>query len=313
MPSEDLEIRRRLDAALDQGPFSLALRLALKSSELSLDRIQHKLHERGTPLSKTALSYWQHGRTQPERRESLQALATLEDVVGVPKGALSNLLGPPRPRGRWLTQKPGGHRPDQVWSRPDGLSRVLDQLGVNQDALGWLTPVAVHFSVLVDERGGIRRAEHHRVLRAEHDGVDRQVVVYRTDKQGPAGSVEGVRGCRLGRRRSDLETGFDVYELLLDRPLRQGELTVLNHAMCHEPGLADAYVSQRVAQSVRTFSMQVQFASGRLPAQIRQSFRSSVSAEPETGADLWLGASNTAEVVAAEPDPGIYRIDWEWD
>jgi hypothetical protein len=43
---------------LRTGPFEDALRAAIRSSRLSLERIQHRLRTRGTPVSITALSYW---------------------------------------------------------------------------------------------------------------------------------------------------------------------------------------------------------------------------------------------------------------
>ncbi len=132
--------RERLEEALVTGPFSLALKQAIRASGLSLDRLQHKLGERGTPVSKTALSYWQHGRTRPERPESMRALAAVEEVLGLEAGSLSALLGPPRPRGRWLVQRPETLRADQAWARPDGLARALQAMDSSVDALpraGW--------------------------------------------------------------------------------------------------------------------------------------------------------------------------------
>ncbi len=79
--------------------FSEALRSAISSSGLSLDRIQIRLQERGVPVSVTALSYWQSGKRQPERQQSLRAILALEQILDVPTGSLLSLLPPPRPRG----------------------------------------------------------------------------------------------------------------------------------------------------------------------------------------------------------------------
>ena len=77
---------------LRTGPFEVALRAAIRASRLSLERIQHRLQTRGTPVSITALSYWQSGRRRPERPDSLLALQQLENVLSVPEGSLSALL-----------------------------------------------------------------------------------------------------------------------------------------------------------------------------------------------------------------------------
>ena len=65
---------------------------------LSLARLQHRLADSGTPVSVATLSYWQSGRSQPERLDSFHAVVGLEDVLGLPAGGLSRLLDTPRPQ-----------------------------------------------------------------------------------------------------------------------------------------------------------------------------------------------------------------------
>ena len=59
--------RDELVGLLATGPFPDALRAAIKTSRLSLDRIQHRLGLRGITISVATLSYWQSGRRRPER------------------------------------------------------------------------------------------------------------------------------------------------------------------------------------------------------------------------------------------------------
>ena len=49
-----------------------------------------ELGEHGVRVSLATLSYWQSGRSRPERRESLIALQHLEDVLRVPRGSLAD-------------------------------------------------------------------------------------------------------------------------------------------------------------------------------------------------------------------------------
>lgn len=79
--------------------FSTALRDAISTSGLGLDRVQARLLDRGIAVSVTALSYWQTGKRQPERASSIAAVRALEDILAVPTGSLLALLPPPRPRG----------------------------------------------------------------------------------------------------------------------------------------------------------------------------------------------------------------------
>jgi len=306
--------RVRLDEVLASGPFSLALKLAIKASGLSLDRLQHKLEERGARVSKTALSYWQHGRTRPERPESLRALAIVEQVLGLETAALSSLLGPPRPRGRWLAQHPNSLRLDEAWARPDGLSRALQRMGTSLDALHRLTKVGVHITSTVGANQRLLESTYLVVVRAAQDNVDRYVAAFRTD----AGMLEPLRiedtvGCRPGRRRDDEATGFCTYELLLERPLRTGELTVLRYTLRSETAEIDSYQSHRAAPGLLDFSIQVRFDPSCLPARVYRTHRLSIADSKPKETELWLGASHTAQLIEVNPLPVIYRIAWAWD
>ncbi len=306
--------RRRLEEALASGPFSVALQLAIKASGLSLDRLQHKLGERGTPVSKTALSYWQHGRTRPERRESLRALAVVEEVLGLPAGALSALLGPPRPRGRWLARQPDALRADQAWARPDGLARALQRMGSSLDALHRLTKMGHHIISAVGPDRRVVSTTHLLVMRAAQDDVDRHIVAFRTDAglTEPLGVGDTI-GCRLGRRRDDEPTGFCTFELLLERPLRAGDLTVLQYTLRPVTAEMDTYHSYRTAPGLRDFSIQVRFDPDCLPVRVYRTHRLSVAESEPEETELWLGASHTAQLVEVDPLPGIYRISWDWE
>ncbi|CRK62075.1 hypothetical protein [Alloactinosynnema sp. L-07] len=300
----------RLAEALASGPFSLALRLALKSSGLSLDRIQVRLRERDAAVSKTALSNWQSGRTQPERADSLRALAVLEDIVGVPDGALSALLGPPRPRGRWLAQAPGDMRADQAWARPDGLARALQRMGASIDSVSKMAKVAIHIVGVVDHDQRLRSLTHHLTLRAECDGVDRHTIAHRSDLPRSVDVTDTV-GCRLGRKRTDMETGFTTCELLLDRPLRAGELMSVAYTI--RTDAKEPYHSQRVGRATRVLAVQVRFTAGTLPVRVYRTYLPSIGDPNGEQVEVPLGASYTAQVTTADPIPGIYRLCWDWD
>jgi hypothetical protein len=300
----------RLEEALVRGPFCVALRLAVRASGLSLDRLQFKLRERGTPVSKTALSYWQHGRNQPERPESMRALSAIEEILGLDSGALAALLGPPRPRGRWLVQKPGALRPDQAWARPDGLARALQRMGSSLDVFHQFAQLGLHLHLSVDSDRRLDSIGHHLVARADVDGVDRKIVAFRSDASTTEPlKITGTRGCRVGRQRHDEPTGFTTFELLLDRPLRAGELAVLHYTV--HTSLPDTWHNQRVQQSLRDFSLQVSFAPSVLPARVCRSYRSTVSdSGPVT--ELSVGASHTAAFAVLDPAPGIHTLAWDW-
>ncbi len=101
---------RELAVLLRTGPFERALRAAIAARGLSLERLHARLAERGAHVSLASLSNWQRGRSRPERSRSLAAVRELESILGLPADSLVALLGPRRPRGRWLAHDPGAIR-----------------------------------------------------------------------------------------------------------------------------------------------------------------------------------------------------------
>jgi len=66
VPSPDLGTLLRV------GPFDAALRAAIRARGLSLDRLREHLRARGVTVTTATLSYWQSGRSRPERRDSVR-------------------------------------------------------------------------------------------------------------------------------------------------------------------------------------------------------------------------------------------------
>src|SRR3954470_12026440 len=134
--------------------FAEALRSAIRSSGLSLDRIQARLRARGTPVSIAALSYWQSGKRQPERNDSLTALAELETILKLPAGSLLALLPPPRPRGKQVAADK--QVTETVRFQRDVLLGLLTALGVPNalEQEQQLTLVGLHDKCQLGDDGG---------------------------------------------------------------------------------------------------------------------------------------------------------------
>ncbi|RGA03881.1 hypothetical protein DI270_016750 [Microbispora triticiradicis] len=182
-------VDNELAEVLRSGPFERALRTAIRARGLSLDRLHSRLRERGVAISLSSLSYWQRGRSRPERAASLAAVRELETILSLPEYALIGLLGPPRPRGR---------RPETV--------AVLSH----------------HEQVVVGADRRRNRASARVVLRAAAPGVDRYVVAH-----PPGARLLRAESCRPGR--SDDAGPGTLTELIFPHPLTTGETRVVEY------------------------------------------------------------------------------------
>ncbi|GII55240.1 hypothetical protein Pth03_36290 [Planotetraspora thailandica] len=280
---------RELAEVLRSGPFEHALRVAIRTRGLSLDRIHARLLERGVHISLSSLSYWQRGRSRPERAASLVALRELEVILTLPAYSLIGLLGPPRPRGRRTDPAPG-------------LTTVLSH----------------HEQVVVGADGRRRLARARLVVRAVAPGADRCVVAH-----PPGVRLLRTDYCRPGRS-SPGETGaFTLDELIFDRPLIAGETRIVEYSTgfsgpAHD---ADRHVRHLVAP-VQQHVVQVKFEGPVLPVRCFHTWSpdpwsvpgdsaSGDSASQDLG-ELHVDAFGTVHLVDAGALPGARGIRWEW-
>jgi hypothetical protein len=295
------------------GSFAEALHSAIEASGLSLDRIRSALAGQGVRISVTTLSYWRRGRSQPERASSVRAVALLEELLGLPATALSGLLGPPRPRGRWVAGAvPDGLPVAAIWPEEQRVAQVFEEL--DAPPIGELERLSIHDAYYVDARRVGHLLRMRQVVRATVPGVTRCLVVHKAD-EGATGCPEigSVRHARLGRVRRCPEIGLLVAELLLDRPLALGDSTVFEYEVETPPGGPTTGYGRRFAVPVREYVLQVHFDPAAVPAHCERYERA-----PGAGADrlrqrLWIGASASAHVLATEQAPGQTGIRWEWE
>ncbi|GII27072.1 hypothetical protein [Planotetraspora mira] len=270
---------RELVEVLRSGPFEHALRVAIRARGLSLDRIHARLRERGVHISLSSLSYWQRGRSRPERAASLVALRELETILALPAYSLIGLLGPPRPRGRRTDPSPG-------------VITVLSQ----------------HEQVVVGADRRRRLARARLVLRATAAGADRCVVAHPT----------GIRllrtdCCRPGRSGVD-ETGTTTLdELIFDRPLAAGETRILEYSTGFSGGALDADHHVRLLHvPVQQHVVQIRFEGPTLPVRCFHTWSPDPWGEPGDAGELHVDAYGTVHLIDADARPGARGIRWEW-
>ncbi|MEW9534503.1 hypothetical protein [Microbispora sp. NPDC049125] len=269
---------QELAEVLRSGPFEQALRAAIRARGLSLDRLRSRLRERGVRVSLSSLSYWQRGRSRPERAASLAAVRELEEILALPDYALIGLLGPPRPRGG----QPGREA---------------------------LTVLSHHEQVTVAADRTRLLARARMVLRATAPGADRYVVAH-----PPGTRLLHTEYCRLGRSRDDGTGARTLTELIFDHPLGPGETHVAEYSTAFSgPALrADEHL-RHLRAPVDQHLVQVRFMGAHLPVRCFHTWSPDASAPPRDAGELRVDAFGTAHLVDTGARPGVRGIRWEWD
>ena len=301
-----------LSRLLASGPFSAALRAAIADSGLSLDRIRYRRRQYGTPLSLATLSSWQSGRRQPERAASIAALGRLEEIVGVPPGALAALVGPRRARGRMAYAE----APDlvEVYRGWDPIAGLLSEFDTGSDDL--LVRLSQYERLTVGPDRRLRTLHSRALVRAATNDV-RSAIVIDQAADGSAPLIHPLRGCTLGAVRSRPEAGLTIAELRLPRPLNRGELLVMEYAVEFTPPYpADRETSRRLRLPMREHVIDVEFTRPALPARCVQF---TVSGTDDAAADavetervLTLDERDRACAMGVDLDPCVIGVRWEW-
>jgi hypothetical protein len=291
-------------------PFATALRAAIQARGLGLERIRDRLRGQGVSVSLATLSYWQSGRSRPERRDSMVVLEHLENVLELAPGALVSLLGPPRPRGRWLSKAKDHPGITRLWSDSEQIDEAIREVDTRWDER--LTRISQHDIVTVGPDRDERSIVSRQVLRAEADGPDRWVVILHIDEHDRTlPLVRPLRHCRLGRVVNRPTDGLLVAELLFDRPLSRGETIITEHALVNRAPcpLATNY-ERKFRLPVREFVLEVCFDAAALPVSCTR--YSNVDGHAEQAQPAILGDAHATHGVALNFGPGCYGFRWGW-
>jgi transcriptional regulator with XRE-family HTH domain len=306
----------RLAKLLRTGPFDEALRVAVAASGLSLDRIQDRLRRRGSRISVATLSSWQSGRYRPERPSSLLVLAELEEVLGVPPEALSALIGPPRPRGRRLATTTDD-RGLLAFGATDVDTAMDIESALSQVDTRWdesLARLSTHCRLELDTRGRERGMHSRQLLRAEVDGPDRWITGFQRDDPGPPPKLRVEPPHRLGKVVENFETGLIVAEILFDRPLRRGDIIILEYT--HENRTPRPYsmvMETTLHVPVREYVLEVRFDPAALPKSCHSFRTAELDAEARPQERLLKpDAIGSVLAVALSAGPCRLGIRWDW-
>lgn len=274
--------------------FADALRAAISARGLSLERLRYHLARHGHDISVAALSYWQSGRSRPERASSLTALAALEEILQVPTDSLVALL----PR------RPGASHPQD--RHEEKALESLARLGTPSDeGYSW---ISLYERLELDRAGALRRRSVRGVLQATRADVRGFPMLWRQALADDGGvEVQAVAGCAIGHVM-ELPNGVAV-QVLFDRSPRPGEALVVDlDVISSGRGPRLTSWERPCSGTLRELYVEVDFDAAALPMVAERVLdvggRQSVDLVPISG-PLLTG-------LVQDFGPGVFGLQWRW-
>ncbi len=292
---------RRAVGFTDADTFATALRTAIRSSGLGLERIRARLQDRGLAVTTATLSYWQSGRSRPGRRASRAIVAQLEDVLGLAPGALTGHLHPlpppVTPPVPLTALVPTGSIPSWLRETDTRLQSML-------------TITSEHDTIAVGPDRAVASRWARQILRAEVTGADRHLLVcVKRDADDPVPLFEPLAHCRAGAVRQ-IDTGLVVREVVFDRVLDQDESIVVEYRLVYPAASsADMFFDIWCRTPVRELVIDIRFDPAALPALCELVHSRPGSADETVIAD-GVVAGGSVLIIRHPAPPGRYTMRW---
>lgn len=296
--------------AKDDG-FATALRAALDASGLGLESVQRRLAQRGVSISVATLSYWQTGARTPGRRASLEVVAHLEALLGLPGGELVSRVPAPRPRG------PVAPRTDEVtlprFAARDVVRRITETVE-NPDSL-LLGRISHHDEVVIGADRRLASARSRIVGRAEADGLTGMGITQFLDDHTagtPRLIVHG--GGSVGHEIVDHDHRVVGVRLDYDVPLRRGDAVLIDYELGTEgAGPRDTSYDASCSLPVREYLLVVKFRTDDVPARV-ESYQLHGDGTPlHPRRRVQPDHRGHAVLLALDCPPGTVGMAWSWD
>jgi hypothetical protein len=291
----------------DEDGFAAVLGRTLEARGLSLSTLQRRLADRGHRVSAGTLSYWRSGQRQPEKPASIDAVAEIEELLGLDSGDLRSRIGPSRRPGPPLPQvEDGGAAPPDVPVRD-----ALRELGLGEVGQQ-LQDVTLHVTLDVDAEGQMSRQTVRTMLRATAGGAQRWFHYIFAERPVPDPLVvDRVVGARLGSCVVRPEVGLFTTELVLPRPLSVGETTIIETSTpLVDLGGHDTRYLHHVDRRLSEVVIWVRFDPARLPRRCVQTVQPLHETAVET--PIELGGVDTVHLAVRWFGPGSVGLTWEW-
>lgn len=288
--------------------FAVCLRQAIGDSGLTLDDVQRRLHELGTPVGRSTLSYWQNGRRLPSGARSHTVVRALESLLGVRPGTLLEALLAPGPLDT-VDQLTGSVAQS---STGDRVGALIEEVGCAA-SFSSIEMIAAQDFALIGAGGGLEQVSTILTFRALTE-IDRWPAVHGGEAGGDPRQIrcEPVSGARLGRVRYDDQANIVVSELVFDRMLRRGEHHIVRR-ITYDRNPTQTREAMLFSGLVRAMvSLEVSFHPDRVPVHIEEFEHS-----PETGTDRYqrpvvIGPDRRTSLVRERSRPGMIGLRWTY-
>lgn len=287
--------------------FSAAFASAVRARGVTLSHLHRRLDELATPVSVATLSYWRSGRSEPERRTSLDAVRVLEELLGLQPDELLGRLRHGRRTGPLPREAPVGAI---VAADADAAAAALAAVGFTT-AHDEFVDDRVFFTFDLDRDGRARRLRVTMAWRAIVEGARRAALVLTTDGSDEAPpELVPLAGCRLGRVHHDPDHHLSVHELLTEVSLNPGETVVVEYEIrFHGSPRLDNDIAYYAFRRIRDFFLWVRFDPDCVPAVVEE-FEVPQGGEEVTRSATVTGAASHRVVKSF--GPGTAGIRWFW-
>ncbi|WP_411071732.1 hypothetical protein [Streptomyces sp. cmx-4-25] len=288
--------------------FAAVFKEALRRRGLPLDRVRDHLESSGITLSLATLSYWQSGRSLPEKPQSLRAVDVLEPFLDLPSGTLRSLLRR-RPRG-WVPQ----HDPAAVrgvYGEDSDLEKILGDAFPYFNA--GLRRLVVHETVRVNEHRLVAEIRVTVAVRAVRDDA-RHLTVVHTLESAKADTVDLTvpHGPPPHIRRRP-ELNCVIAEIPLGRRLARNETAVIEYTLrsTATTGVSHRY-ERRVTTPLQSYLLHVRFHPSAVPSKCWHYYCRQLGTEPRSRQLAPLDDFRATHLLPVKCAPGVHGVEWLW-
>ena len=291
----------------DSQRFADVFAEALDAHGVGLTWLRERLKQRGHSVSLAALSYWRSGQREPGRRDSLDAIDAIEEILGLDPSTLSSHL-----RGR-------AHSGPTPFDELVGLARRVgqDRGLVGEDEVD---RIAFDLVVDVDHEGRVTQVRVSQIFVAAVEGAASVTMFVAPGVSADGGAfgdpdvgdthLRAVSGCTVDGIVHVVD-GVSAATLRFDRPLVLGESVATEIVMVPltDEAALDAQWGAVAEQRLEHCAVWVRFHPDRLPRRSWVGFQEAgIEHEWPVALDGGTGLLHRQ----TDFGPGLCTARWEW-